>query len=280
MSRNVLTNELIASIRQLKITARPSSLNRREGLHDSRTHGDSLEFHDFRGYVPGDDLRRIDWNIFQRHRKLILRQFRHFQNCDACIILDNSASIHFKPERRLAALRAAAAIGGTLLNQNDRLELRVGTISVHQYRNGRNALPEFFEQIEKLSNTKATPAMPPIPERRRCWVISDFLEPQGLDFLRKRLENSRPFTPVRIFDNEDVSPSLRGNLQLTDVETGSSCSVSVDRDVLPGYQAVYREFLAIIDSFSSRSRTSHYMINGDDSPARQLEALFPGGILQ
>jgi len=56
--------------------------------------------------------------------------------------------------------------------------------------------------------------------------------------------------------------------------------VSVDRDVLPGYQAVYREFLAIIDSFSSRSRTSHYMINGDDSPARQLEALFPGGILQ
>lgn len=280
MSCNVLTEELIKSVRHLKIQFRRRQLSRHQGEHYSGVPGDSLEFHDFRSYSPGDDLRRVDWNIFQRHRKLFLRQFRHFQNNDCCILLDNSASMHFGPQRRLAALRTAAVIGGVLLRQNDRLEFRAGGVPPRYYRNGGNDLQNFFSHIEALAEAGPSAAHPAIPANRKCWVISDFLDPDGLDSLRKRLAASRPFTPVRIFTTEDIAPRLAGNLQLIDCESGHGSAVSFDRNVLAEYQAVYREFVGMLDAFAARGRTRHYGVNADDPAGRQLETLFPGGIQQ
>ena len=90
------------------------------GARRSRQTGSSAEFSDYREYIPGDDIRRIDWNAMARFDKIFLKLFMEEQESAVTVLLDGSGSM---AEKWTAARRAAEAVGYLALTGGDRLRV-------------------------------------------------------------------------------------------------------------------------------------------------------------
>ena len=92
------------------------------GNRRSKAYGSSAEFADFRDYTPGDDLRRIDWNLYARFEKLMLKLFVDERQLHHKIYLDASASMDWgEPNKADVALKLAAALGFLSVQAMDRV---------------------------------------------------------------------------------------------------------------------------------------------------------------
>ncbi|MGP1347936.1 MAG: DUF58 domain-containing protein [Phycisphaerales bacterium] len=109
---DLLGSKLVARLSQLDVTSRKVFAGKLKGERRSKKRGDSVEFADHRPYVVGDDLRRIDWNIFGRLDRLFLKLFLEEEDLSLVVLVDNSASMHTgSPSKMRFAQQVAAAIG-------------------------------------------------------------------------------------------------------------------------------------------------------------------------
>lgn len=96
----------------------------RSGGRRSRAKGSSVEFADFREYIPGDDIRRIDWNAYGRMDRLYVKLFMQEQEGIYTIVTDTSGSMNFgSPSKAVMASRLAGALGYVALHAQDRVRL-------------------------------------------------------------------------------------------------------------------------------------------------------------
>lgn len=99
MTRPILSRyirpEVLAQVAHLAVAPRGLVEGRRAGDHRSPAHGFAVEFASHRPYVPGDDTRHIDWQVYHRHRKLLIRQYEMETNLDCHLVLDVSASMRY-----------------------------------------------------------------------------------------------------------------------------------------------------------------------------------------
>ena len=258
------------------------------GHHRSPHAGTSVEFHDFRSYVPGDDLRRIDANIYHRHRKLFIRRYRHFQEATYRIIIDNSASLHFEQELIHAALQIAAAIALVLLNHGNRVNLFItGEDTPWQLKNGKQDIPRLLQKLNNIVIDSGSDSRIPLKHLRPglgshsvTWAISDFFESGDGESLLKQIRLiPGTLIPVRIGKAADRNPQLTGNLQLVDCETGNHVDTIVDRSVIREYQRSYDRFINEINVFAGQSGSHHYVIDAALPDIARTAALFPDGAL-
>ena len=106
---------------QLKMSHK-SSMNL-SGSRKSVQKGLSAEFSDFREYMPGDDLRRMDWNAYARLDKLYIREYMEEKEAIVSVLLDTSASMDYgTPSKAELAVDLAAVAGFLALNNTDRLD--------------------------------------------------------------------------------------------------------------------------------------------------------------
>ena len=127
-SATYLSPELLARLEGLSLRARTIVEGYVAGLHRSPYHGFSVEFAEHREYVPGDDLRYLDWKVFGRTDKYYLKQFEEETNLVCHLLLDSSQSMEYRSpaatESKLDyARRAAAALAYVVLHQQDSVAL-------------------------------------------------------------------------------------------------------------------------------------------------------------
>ncbi|GIQ62502.1 hypothetical protein PACILC2_10700 [Paenibacillus cisolokensis] len=121
-----------------------------QGKRRSRALGSSLEFADYRPYAPGDDIRRIDWNVYGRTGRAFVRQYWDEQELSVCLYIDVSTSMRFGEEsgRKLDyALRLAACVGYAALAGDDRAAVRLfadGIVRELPMCRGRGAAHRLF----------------------------------------------------------------------------------------------------------------------------------------
>lgn len=109
---DLLGKELIAKLDRLDLISRKVFGGKLPGERRSRRRGRSVEFDDFRAYVPGDDLRHIDWNILARLEKLVIKLFREDEDLALYLVVDASPSMDAgEPSKLLAAHQIAMALG-------------------------------------------------------------------------------------------------------------------------------------------------------------------------
>lgn len=100
------------------------------GSHDNPARGASQEFSAHRPYYPGDDLKFVNWKVFGRTDRLVVKQFEEETNIAGVIVLDTSASMDFSWEGRVSKIEyaktLAAALGYLLVNQHDAVGLVAG----------------------------------------------------------------------------------------------------------------------------------------------------------
>lgn len=164
--------------------AHKSSLNM-SGSRKSVQKGISAEFSDFREYMPGDDLRRMDWNVYARLDKLYIREYMEEKEAIVSVLIDTSASMDYGAESKAElASDLAAVVGFLALNNMDRLMLYdmkdMGrALSVG---GGRNAFSKVLRWLEGLSFSGEVDMLSAVRKMRLrgpgvTVIISDFLHP-------------------------------------------------------------------------------------------------------
>lgn len=127
-TEELLDPQLLARLKGLRLRARLMMEGYVSGVHRSPFHGFSVEFAEHREYVPGDDLRYLDWKVLARTDKYYLKQFEEETNLACYLLLDTSESMSYRsPTAPISKLdyarRAAAAVAYIVLNQQDSVGL-------------------------------------------------------------------------------------------------------------------------------------------------------------
>ena len=225
-----------------------------KGERRSSKRGTSLEFADFRNYTPGDDLRRLDWNVYARLDRPFLKLFEEEEDLAVHILVDTSQSMDWgegEQNKFHYALNLAAALGTIALASGDQV-----TIAGFQAGNPSTLFGPVRGQQNTMRMLKFLESLAPGGRTDLQRSLRDYaLEARrpGLAFLISDLFSSSDyqagFTQVRsrgyqvnlihVLSPDELDPPLAGDLRLLDVETGQAQEVSLDG----GMRDLYRERL-------------------------------------
>jgi len=167
-NQNYLQPETLAKLSGLELKARGIVEGYLAGLHRSPQRGFSVEFAEHREYVPGDDLRYVDWKVYGKRDRVYLKQFEEETNFVCCILLDVSNSMQYRSESPAAPLskleyskHVAAALAYLVLRQQDAVGLNLFDTSLREtVRPAGQAghLRQIIHALESISNQPAAPA--------------------------------------------------------------------------------------------------------------------------
>ena len=252
--------------------------------------GSGIEFQDFKAYVPGDDIRAIDVNIYQRLGKLFIRLFEEQRNLPLYLLIDQSASMYFDDASRIVAgLRSALALASISLSQHDSVGIysftdRLTTLA--KSRTGKhNLLPiaRLLAELHEGTTTNLSTSFRSLSQQKLrqglLIVISDFFDEEVIDNLTQELRNLRHrVILVQLVKNEDTEPTmvddLQGDVQLLDCETNVGLDLSIDPALLNRYRSAYREFTQKLTRSAASSNAGLLVVNAEEDILTQLGSLF------
>lgn len=203
------------------------------GIQLGKGVGSSVDFKDYREYQPGDDLRSIDWNVFARSDKLIVKLYREEVSPHLDILVDGSKSMALAGTEKLrGALGLSAALASAATNAKCTHAAWLMADGFRPVANGTD-LPSVWDGIDfthTASPVQAFQAMPPRLRRNGIRVlVSDLLWIDApLAVLRPLAEGAALLVVVQLLAEADVTPQTRGNMRLLDVESGETMEVFVD----------------------------------------------------
>src|SRR5690349_2727158 len=121
---SLLSPQLLRQLEQFQLLAARRAKSSAKGERRSRARGQSVEFADYRNYVPGDDFRYLDWNLYGRLERLFLKLYEEERELPVRIFLDASESMTFGEPRKFDfARQIAAAVGYVALCGFDRVSV-------------------------------------------------------------------------------------------------------------------------------------------------------------
>ncbi len=241
MLQRFLQPSVLASVSNLELIAKTVVNGFVSGLHRSPDFGFSQEFAEYRQYTPGDDLRHVDWNVFARSERMVLKRFRGETNTPLTLLLDASNSMRMASHSVSKidyARYTAASLFYLAVQQRDAAGLLVFDDDVRNYiqpstRQGQ--LHRLLHGLEKAEPSARTNFAKPFVHcmeflRRRgiVVVISDFLE--DAETVVKTLEPLRyrgnEVILLHVMDPQEVAPKFSEPVILIDMETDDSLEVT------------------------------------------------------
>jgi len=237
------------------------------GEHVGRRKMHALEFEDYRGYVPGDDFRLIDWNSYARLGDLFVKTSLTDETVSVFLLVDCTKSMDWgTPNKLRYAKRLAAALGALALMHGDRVQvvgLGDGQAPTGAPLHGPGGLAALSAGLEALPDFAGTDlhgsiaAFQQVAEPHGVVVLlSDLLvsldQIETLDFLE--LEG-RTLVVIHIVDPREAEPTLQGAVELRDRETGAVAHLSISAAVREQY----------IRQFEERTRAIQERLAGGDA---------------
>ena len=238
--------------------------------------GSSCEFADYRDYMPGDEISKIDWNSYARTEKLYLKLFLDERQMHTKIYIDGSRSMDYgrgsKAEQSVKLAAALAYLSVTELNRvsvyvvkgSEVIELIPSTVGKESFFNRVNK----FNEIEFDSQSHISEAILASTVGMgdgMSVIISDFLTDDdfgmGIDHL---VSKKRDVLCIQVLSGEEMNPQLTGKLHLFDSETlDKTFKKNIDRDIIRAYKAALAYSTERIRDFCL-SRGVNYLLVKDD----------------
>jgi uncharacterized protein (DUF58 family) len=277
----LLEPALRARLERLSIQVRRRVRAQWAGRHTSYHKGESLDFADYREYVPGDDFRRIDHNLWARLGVLLVRQFEAEEELPVKLVLDASRSMafygKFEVARRLAAMIAYLGLAGS-----DRVTLAVfpGEGSRHLRRgpSGRHLsswphLEAWLEAIIPGGTGDLNRALRSLTgggiTQGSTVLVSDLLTPdwrEGIDGLGVGAGG----VVLHVLGREELSPDLAGDLRLADAETRAELAVSTSEETMRRYREALEGFAAEASGRARRAGLDYILVPAEPEAAEQV----------
>jgi uncharacterized protein (DUF58 family) len=287
-NQSLLDPTFLRKLELLRIQARRAFPGSMRGERRSTRRGASVEFADFRKYEAGDDFRHVDWNIYARLERLMLRQFVEEEDVRIDILIDQSRSMHYgeRVTKFDFARRAAAALTFLGISSLDQVGVATFDSAIRLQKRasrGRGHLMAVLSFLESLSTeTKANPS--PISDEGEqpttalqanertnlsavlrayqkntqrpgiLFIISDFFD-EG-DFRQAmRLLAQRKFDVnlIQVLADEEVAPETAGDWLMVDAESGEEREITINDRTVAAYKRTLSEFTDSLDLFCRTS---------------------------
>ena len=278
---DIFDDEFQRKLEYLAIVSRKVFAGRMRAERRTRKTGSGIEFADHRDYNPGDDFRYLDWNVYQRFGRLLLRLYEEEEDLSIYLLLDASRSMGFEflakegpsqlgrgPKLRYGK-RLAAALCYIGLANLDRVSVSALTNRVADRMpttRGKQRIYRVFEFLRTVEPEGATGLEDALKQfvaqnKRRglAVLISDLYDPkgfeQGINVLR--YNKFEPFV-LHVIDPDDAVPSLNGDVRLYDVETGDEREVTITKKVLEKYASAHEEYQKEIENFCTLKQVPYF----------------------
>jgi uncharacterized protein (DUF58 family) len=286
MTNPLLSPELLRRLEQFQLLARRRAKSSFKGERRSRARGHSVEFADYRSYVPGDDFRYLDWNLYGRLDRLFLKLYEEERELPVSILLDASESMTFgDPSKFDTARRVAAAIAYVALCGFDRVSIRLfpdrpaetATRGALRSVRGKRSALQLFRDLGRLTAGGRASFNDAL---RRCaietrhaglaLVLSDFLDPAGYEpGLSALVGRGFQVSAVQVLAPDELAPGAYGDLRLVDSETGATREVTFGRYRLKAYQQSVASFCARLRGHC-QARGIHFFRTPSDASLEHL----------
>lgn len=273
----LLGPELLAQLERLELVSRKMFRGRIRGERRSRRKGQSVEFADYRNYVPGDDTRFVDWNLYARLDRLFLRLFLEEEDLHFYALIDDSESMTFgEPAKLFFAQQLAVALGFIGLCRGDRVKIEAMSAAASNASpvfRGRRSLWRMLDHVltieggGSLSLARATTEFCLRNAGHGILVlITDLLDKDRYESaLRQLMARPLDIYVVHVLAREELEPDLRGDLELTDCEDGDRADITVSAPLMKRYKRTLRTFLDEARSFCVRRGIGYAMVPSDES---------------
>lgn len=292
---------MLERLSRLSIVSRNRIRGTIQGKRRSRSLGSSLEFADYRPYSPGDDIRRIDWNVYGRSGRAFVRQYWDEQELLVHLYVDISRSMSFgggrgnMGERNAAlgsgqedgsklrcALRLAAAVGYMSLAGEDRVSVKLFSDEIKSELpplRGRASAPRLLRFLSDAAVSEdsapshapadnsdlsaAIAAAAALPRRAgQTWLFSDGLYEHGIErTISSLIGAGQEVVFVHILSPEELRPSLQGELKLIDSEQRTGKDVAIGAGVLQAYKRAVTEHCDMIRACCGQRGAAYLLVD-------------------
>ena len=277
----LLSPQLLAQLERMELVTRNVFRGRLKGDRRSRRKGQSVEFADFRSYVPGDDLRFLDWNLYARLDKMFLKLFLEEEDLHFYALIDASTSMDFgEPTKLHYAKQLAAALGFVGLCRADRVRIEsLGSSRQHAgpVLRGRQSLWRMLAWLDDLPPGENVPLVEGVKNfclrnsgKGILVLISDLMDKQGYESaLRYLLAQQLDVYVVHVLAAEELNPELTGDLKLVDCEDADVAEITVSRPLMERYRRTVASFIDGAREFCTR-RGMNYLMTNTERPVDEL----------
>jgi hypothetical protein len=289
MANTLLTPELLRRLEQFQLLAARRAKSNSRGERRSRARGQSVEFADHRNYVPGDDFRYLDWNLYGRLERLFLKLYEEERELPVRIFLDSSESMTFgSPPKFDFARQVAAAVGYVALAGFDRVSVvpfpdassrpplssfEMAALGALRSVRGKKSSMQFFQNLGALSaggsadlNASLRRGAMEARQTGLAIILSDFLDPGGYEpGLTALLGRGFQIDLVQVLAPEELAPGTYGDLRLVDAETGASQEVTFGRYRLKAYQRAVQNYIQRLREFCQSRGINFFMAASNTS---------------
>jgi len=289
-TRTFLDSGMLSRLAAVPLLARRPMVGGVSGRHTSPHRGSSVEFAEYRKYVPGDDLRRLDWRVYGRTDRNYVKEYEADTNLRLCLVVDSSGSMGYgstgitriEVARRLAgtlaflACRQGDAVGiscvaesvvRSLPPRRNPAHLRLVLDALEEVRpQGASRLPEVLHEIAET-----------VRQRALVVILSDlFMEPErlagALGHLRFRRHDVALF---HLLDPQEIHFDFRRPTRFLDMEGGSPLFAD-PLDIAARYQQALSAWLGAIRSIVLEQGIDHAQVSLDEDCEKVLARFLVG----
>jgi uncharacterized protein (DUF58 family) len=247
MTAPLFTNEELRRLDRLRVRRRRAVRGGSPGEWRSARLGAGGRFAEHRAYVPGDDLRYVDWNVYGRLGEMVVKRFETEENLNLLLCVDRSLSMEGAKSR--TARRLAGALGYVALGHMDYVRLAwLPPVAASGAHRGRAASAGLLEELATVPDAGATDhardleqAIRATRHRGLAVMISDFYDPagavRGLSILRAR---GLDVVALHVVDAHDAELPDAGSFLAVDRETGQELPVEANADLAQRIRLAWR----------------------------------------
>lgn len=270
MKGSYLNDEFFSRLESLALNLRKDLGGFFGGKHLVSTYGQTVEFADYREYMLGDDIRRIDWNLYSRFEKYFIKLFTDERQMHVQIYLDCSGSMgKVNPKKGAYAVGVAAALGYLAIHNMDKVSYHLikGNVAENPFGTlvGKNAFfraMNTLDQIEFADEADISTAVLGNPNTGTgdglTMIISDFFSDsdwkKAVDYL---LYKKKQILLVQVFSPDELDPSYTDRVNLidsesTDMADPKNMKLRINKSMQIAFKEAVAAFYADIRDFCKR----------------------------
>lgn len=282
MSALVVNEEFLSQIELLQTLIKNNVAGRFGGNHQSKTYGSSCDFADYRDYIPGDDITKIDWNAFARFDKLYLKLYLDERQVHTRIYIDASRSMGYgKGKKDEQAIKIAAALAYISVCEMDRVSIYIIRDNhVEEIISNMLGREAYFNNIGKLNDIvfegdcSISEAILPTTVGYGdglSVIISDFLTDNDYESAIDHLASKRrDIFCIQVLSQEEISPKTRGKMHLYDSEDSEKFyRRNINREIIRAYKLAVEYATGRIRDHCM-SRGGEYMLVSAQDPLNKV----------
>jgi len=284
---SLLLPDELERFKNLLIFARSTVEGYFVGKHKSPYRGSSVEFTDYKEYVPGDEVNRIDWRAYGRSRRLFVRQYEAETDMVVYLMVDASASMSYagagRQSKFLMAAKIAAALAYLMIHQGDKAALAMFSETLNRYlapggtrRHLHNLIAE-LERAEPSSTTGIGRALHEcnilFKKRGRLVILSDFWTDiaEFLDALGQFEHRKFETLLLHVLDPDELSLPSAQAARFQDLETQEEVQVELE-EIRSAYRARAQARLELLADQANNRRIRHAVVNTQQPYLQAIEA--------